>query len=136
MLGGFDYLADQDIKGSKLFLNKLKNHLPGSSLVLDVGAGIGRVSKDLLLGFFDKTSLLECTESFIKIARETLPSNRIEKLFPVTMQEFQADPEDYQKYDLIWIQWVIIYASDGSIVLHETLLIFFRISCLVLTRMC
>lgn len=34
MLGGFDYLADQDVKGSKVFLNKLKSELPGSGLVL------------------------------------------------------------------------------------------------------
>ena len=34
MLGGFDHLADQDIKGSKLFLNNIKADLPGSNLVL------------------------------------------------------------------------------------------------------
>ena len=81
---------------------------------LDVGAGIGRVSRDLLLNFFDKVSLLECTESFIEKARENIPSDRIGKIFPFTMQEFRAQEEDYGKYDLIWIQWVIIYASDGS----------------------
>jgi hypothetical protein len=34
MLGGFEHLADQDVKGSKVFLNKLKNELPGSELAL------------------------------------------------------------------------------------------------------
>lgn len=84
---------------------------------LDVGAGIGRVSKDLLLHFFDKVSLLECTESFIEKAREAIPADKIESVFPNTMQEFQARPEDYGKYDLVWIQWVIIYASDGKFIL-------------------
>lgn len=34
MLGGFDYLAEQDVKGSKMFLNKLKAELPGTRLAL------------------------------------------------------------------------------------------------------
>ena len=72
------------------------------------------MSRDLLLNFFDKVSLLECTESFIEKARENIPSDRIGKIFPFAMQEFRAQEEDYRKYDLIWIQWVIIYASDGS----------------------
>lgn len=83
-------------------------------IFLDVGAGIGRVSQDLLLHFFDKVSLLECTESFIDKARESIPADKIESIFPKTMQEFQARPEDCGKYDIVWIQWVIIYASDGK----------------------
>lgn len=83
-------------------------------LYLDVGAGIGRVSKDLLLHFFSKVSILECTEAFIEKAKESIPAESIEKIFPFTMQEFRAQEEDYGKYDLIWIQWVIIYASDGK----------------------
>jgi len=59
-------------------------------------------------------SLLECTESFIEKARENISADRIDKIFPFTMQEFRAQEEDYGKYDLIWIQWVIIYASDGN----------------------
>ena len=78
-----------------------------------MGAGIGRVSKDLLLHYFEKVSLLECTESFIEKARENIPTERIDKVFPFTMQEFKAAEEDYGKYDLIWIHGVIIYASDG-----------------------
>ena len=66
-----------------------------------------------MLHFFDKVSLLECTESFIEKAREAIPSEKIEKVFPVTMQDFKAVEEDFGKYDIIWIQWVIIYASDG-----------------------
>lgn len=30
------------------------------------------------------------------------------------MQDFRALEEDFKKYDLVWIQWVIIYASDGN----------------------
>ena len=66
-----------------------------------------------MLHFFEKVSLLECTESFIEKACENIPTERIEKIFPFTMQEFKAAEEDYGKYDLVWIQWVIIYASDG-----------------------
>lgn len=85
-----------------------------STKFLDVGAGIGRVSRDLLLNFFVKVSLLECTESFIEKARENIPTDRINKIFPFTMQDFRAQEDDIGKYDIIWIQWVIIYASDGK----------------------
>lgn len=81
---------------------------------VDVGAGIGRVSKNLLLTVFDKVSLLECTESFIEKARENIPVEKIDKIFSSTMQDFRAFEEDFEKYDLVWIQWVIIYASDGN----------------------
>lgn len=103
---------------------------------LDVGAGIGRVSRDLLLNFFDKVSLLECTESFIEKARENIPADRIDKIFPFTMQEFRAQEEDYGKYDLIWIQWVIIYASDGNEIVKGLIFInLFRGSCFLFARM-
>ena len=43
MLGGFDYLAEQDVKGSKVFLNKLKAELPGTQLVLGKLISVKRV---------------------------------------------------------------------------------------------
>lgn len=67
-----------------------------------------------MLGFFDQVSLLECTESFIQKARENIPAERIHTIYPTTMQSFKAPIDDYGRYDMIWIQWVIIYASDGK----------------------
>lgn len=67
------------------------------------------------MNFFDQVSLLECTESFIQKARESIPAERIHSIYPTTMQSFKADPQEYGCYDMIWIQWVIIYASDGNI---------------------
>jgi len=116
MLGGFGHLASKDVRSSKKFISNLKSKLPGTGLVLDVGAGIGRVSHDLLLSVFDKVSLLECTLSFIEQAKHLISSDRIGKIFPVTMQEFRAAEEDYGLYDMIWIQWVIIYANDEGLV--------------------
>lgn len=66
------------------------------------------------MNFFDQVSLLECTESFIQKARESIPAERIHSIYPTTMQSFKADPQEYGCYDMIWIQWVIIYASDGK----------------------
>ena len=60
-MGGYGFLNDQDIKFSEYFLGKLI--LKDSSLtlgnVLDCGAGIGRVSKELLSRVFKKVDLLE-----------------------------------------------------------------------------
>lgn len=74
------------------------------------------MSKDLLLHVFDKVSMLECTEAFIAKARELIPAERIESVFPVTMQDFRAEERDCGRYDMVWIQWVIIYASDEELV--------------------
>jgi protein N-terminal methyltransferase len=81
-----------------------------------VGAGIGRVSKNVLLHVFQKASLLECTPAFVEKARALIPAERLETVFPVTMQDFRASERDIGRYDLVWIQWVIIYASDEGLV--------------------
>lgn len=116
MLGGFGHLSSRDVRSSKKFISGLKPKISGTSLVLDVGAGIGRVSHDLLLTIFDKVSMLECTPSFIEQAKLLLPADRIEDIFPVTMQNFTAAEKDFGRYDMVWIQWVIIYANDEGLV--------------------
>ena len=54
MLGGFADVSSSDIKASADFINKLhfKGHIKNLNLALDCGAGIGRVSKLLLLQIF------------------------------------------------------------------------------------
>lgn len=70
MLGGFERLHQPDITASKQFLTEMKkrvgipivwlflklfqNHLPVFGTALDCGAGIGRITKHLLLPLFER----------------------------------------------------------------------------------
>lgn len=66
MLGGFAYISDTDVKGSTKFIKKLMSqHKVGSTRALDCGAGIGRVSKNLLLPLFGTVDMLEVTQQFL-----------------------------------------------------------------------
>ena len=66
MLGGYAYITKTDTDGSKRFLLDLMNaQKVGRSRVLDCGAGIGRVSKNLLLPLFDLVDLLEVNKKFL-----------------------------------------------------------------------
>lgn len=66
MLGGYAYITKTDVAGSTVFLSGLMNreHL-GRSRALDCGAGIGRVTKNLLLRLFDTVDLLEVNKKFL-----------------------------------------------------------------------
>lgn len=61
VLGGYGKLTPEDVKGSNNFLDKLKFHYPSLEFnrVADCGAGIGRVTKNLLLPRFSCVDLVE-----------------------------------------------------------------------------
>jgi protein N-terminal methyltransferase len=121
MLGGFAQISFIDLRASTDFLKsimKIKPQ-PGHARALDCGAGIGRVTKNLLITFYDKIDLLEQDEKFTKKAEEAIePFNKLGSIFNVGLQEF--DPPTAYTYDLIWVQWVLIYLKD------EDLIVFFK----------
>jgi len=118
MLGGFDYISKDDIQGSNEFLNEfLEGKLGfklGTTQALDCGAGIGRITKELLIRHFQNVDLLEQNSSFLKKAKESINSSRIRNFFCCGLQDFRAG--DTIRYDLIWIQWVTGYLSDADLV--------------------
>lgn len=75
MLGGFAYLSPIDIRDSLQFLMAIKQ-LQNDQIfhvtfrrALDCGAGIGRVTKNLLLPLFeDSVDLLEQSEKLLRAA--------------------------------------------------------------------
>lgn len=87
MLNGYSNISDIDIETSEQFLLSLYNRKkssPGRTRVLDVGAGIGRISKNLLIRYFDKVDLLEQSPIFIEEARHSLKeSKKLDKCFNV-----------------------------------------------------
>jgi len=62
VLGGFGHVSGTDVAGSRLFLEaRVKPLIPSLRFgrAVDCGAGIGRVTKHLLLPMFEKVELLE-----------------------------------------------------------------------------
>lgn len=82
---------------------------------LDCGAGIGRITKHLLLPLFEKVDMVEVVASFLEKAKEECGENaaRIERFICCGLQDFE--PES-QRYDVIWCQWVLGQLTDDDLV--------------------
>lgn len=117
VLGGFDHISDTDIKGSKSFLKQILafQNPPATKLVLDCGAGIGRVSKYLLIPHFDKVDLVEQDEKFLNTAQTFIGDDNKAKLgtlYKEGLQNFKPT----SMYDVIWCQWVLGHIKDYDLV--------------------
>ncbi|KAH8277701.1 hypothetical protein KR018_003748 [Drosophila ironensis] len=117
MLGGLGYISAIDIQGSNVFLREIR--VPGNKLALDCGAGIGRVSKNLLLPRFSRVDIVEQDTAFAEKAREYCNqadesggTGQLEEIFNVGLQKFTPS----KKYDLIWCQWVLGHLTDRDLV--------------------
>lgn len=123
VLGGFGHVSPVEIRDSAAFLKKvfagpLKDAKEGKRRLrcIDCGAGVGRVSAELLLYHFQEVDLLEPVEKLLKKAEETLsrggkwPSaHKAGRYLCQGLQEFAPEPEIY---DVVWIQWALLYLTD------------------------
>lgn len=83
MLGGFSCVTVMDISDSKLFLRKLfqmKNG-PSRGRVLDCGAGIGRITENLLCKHFEHIDLLEQDQKFLDVAKLKFQGTNVENYY-------------------------------------------------------
>lgn len=117
MLGGFGFVSQTDIKDSKMLLKQLftSKTPPDRNYALDCGAGIGRITKFLLTDLFDKVDLVEQNPIFLEQARSYM-GNKISKVtnfYPEGLQHFRPESN---KYDVIWIQWVLGHLTDNDLV--------------------
>lgn len=124
VLGGFGQVSPADIMDSRRFLVKcLSERLQeaktsGEEVVAaDCGAGIGRVSKELLLHYFNQVDVVEPSEHLLETARKNLlPTNsghRAVNFFKCGLEGFE--PEE-GRYDALWIQWALMYLTDEDAV--------------------
>ncbi|XP_023955265.1 alpha N-terminal protein methyltransferase 1 [Bicyclus anynana] len=116
VLGGFGFISDIDIDGSKLFLQSLlsSNNAPATGTALDCGAGIGRITKYLLAPTFDTVDAIEPDGKFIETIMNFVGEYKvkIDKLYQTSLQMFVPE----KKYDVIWNQWVLGYLKDKDLV--------------------
>lgn len=128
MLGGLDALHPRDVAASQRFFRSIPNP-PPRRRVLDVGAGIGRVSKYLLLPMFDTVDMLEQSLSYAQKSIAYLSdvtSGSVGRRIICGMQEFRANGVTGRDgvvsgslnhvYDVVWIQWTIIYLFDDDFI--------------------
>lgn len=109
MLGGYGHISAIDISSSRKFLQRFLREGPdrtGTSCALDCGAGIGRITKRLLLPLFAEVDMVDVTEDFLVKAKTYLgeEGKRVRNYFCCGLQDFSPEPNSY---DVIWIQWVI-----------------------------
>mmetsp|Transcript_579 Transcript_579/g.1956 ORF Transcript_579/g.1956 Transcript_579/m.1956 type:complete len:267 (+) Transcript_579:108-908(+) len=110
MLGGHGNLSNLDIETSTSFLKSLPD-MDFCGAALDVGAGIGRVSKNLLLPLFRCVDMLEADANYLKQSETYVADERLEKRICCPMEDFMPEKG---RYSVIWIQWCIIYLTDGD----------------------
>ncbi|KAL6561894.1 hypothetical protein OROGR_002901 [Orobanche gracilis] len=127
VLGGYGHVNKPDIDGSEAFLNSLlAERYPDAGrqrrlVALDCGSGIGRITKNLLIRYFNEVDLLEPVSHFLETARSNIApdilmvtnEHRAVNFFCVPLQEFTPEAE---RYDVIWVQWCIGHLSDDDFV--------------------
>lgn len=128
VLGGFANLSKRDLEGSRNFIQYLISSIrPELKLTkeendglpthaCECGAGIGRVSKGLLFPLgITQCDLVEPSPRLISAAPDYLGDEYSAKCryFCTGLQDFEPSA---QYYDIIWIQWVIIYLTDEDLI--------------------
>ena len=113
VLGGYGALTPSDTRGSNAFLDKVKEMRPELrfDIAVDAGAGIGRVTKNLLLPRFNAVHLVEQSPRLLAAAPEYIGDTTGKEIVCIVqgLQDFNPEPA---AYDVIWIQWVIGHLHD------------------------
>ncbi|CAB0032053.1 unnamed protein product [Trichogramma brassicae] len=118
MLGGFACISEIDVNASKRFLKALfqtEELDVGRDYACDCGAGIGRVTGNLLSRFFNKVDLVEQNPKFLEQAKSYLKvsKSKVGEFYPIGLQDFDPEPK---KYNVIWCQWVLGHLNDADLV--------------------
>uniref|UniRef100_A0A0L0NP17 Alpha N-terminal protein methyltransferase 1 n=1 Tax=Candidozyma auris TaxID=498019 RepID=A0A0L0NP17_CANAR len=127
VLGGFGEhtpVPKADIIGSATFLRKLQTRMecPAGSekLTIDMGAGIGRITRDFLWKVSDRCDLLEPVKPFVEQMKKELvgvaQKGKLGDIYDIGMQEWEASSEKRGKYWLVWCQWCVGQLPDEELV--------------------
>ncbi|RLN86503.1 hypothetical protein BBJ28_00003697 [Nothophytophthora sp. Chile5] len=117
VLGGFAHVSGVDIRESKRFLTHIRDSLRPKwecGAAADCGAGIGRVSKQLLLPMFQHVDLVEQSPRLLRgvslyLGADEQLRSRVRRLYCTGLQDFEPTAASY---DLIWLQWVLVHLTD------------------------
>lgn len=127
VLGGYGErtsVPKADIVGSSTFIRKLQARMPvpegEKKLTIDMGAGIGRITRDFLWKISDECDLLEPVVPFVQQMEKELESvkqrGKLGDIFSVGMQDWQPPSHKVGKYWLVWCQWCVGQLPDEELV--------------------
>ncbi|SCV03794.1 LAMI_0H11012g1_1 [Lachancea mirantina] len=122
VLGGYGEgttVPVMDVMGSNHFLRKLKSRMvPADGYTkrgVDIGAGIGRVTRDMLHKHCDVVDLVEPVAPFVAQMRNELAplQSKLGDIYEIGMQEWEPEPNTYW---LVWCQWCVGHLPDDELV--------------------
>jgi len=115
MIGDDD--GEAEALASAAFLDALLGRRPELRLsaVLDAGAGVGRVTKHVLLKRSGRVTLLEACPEWSRQSRRYLGKKRAASCEFLTGRIEEYVPRR-GAFDLVWIQWVLQYLVDSDAV--------------------
>lgn len=127
VLGGYGEqtsVPKADIVGSSTFIRKLQTRMPINNgelkLSIEIGAGIGRVTRDLLWKISDKVDLLEPVVPFVQQMATELSQVKLQgklgEIYNVGMQDWVCPEYRLGKYWLVWCQWCVGQLPDDELV--------------------
>jgi len=129
VLCGSGHMHDADIRDSRRFLTAARGSAPAlwlepsdasrATRALDVGGGVGRVSRSLLLHLCDVVDLCDGCEKFVRQAQQQLGDQarlqtrgRMDQFIHTELQSFVPTAG---RYDLVWVQWCTGHLTDGDL---------------------
>jgi protein N-terminal methyltransferase len=120
VLGGFASISNLDLEGSRIFLASIQRERPSldwsKGAGCECGAGIGRVSKGLLLPLgIQRCDLVESSARLLSEAPKYIgdPGANRCRYYCTGLQDWIPPRESYT---IIWIQWVLCYLTDSHCV--------------------
>eukprot|EP00741_Cyanophora_paradoxa_P008348 tig00001299_g8075.t1 len=118
VMAGYSHISKLDTDTTLAFTRELMKLPPGEPtqprVAIDCGAGVGRVTKGVLVHDFTEIDVLEQEARFLDKARENLKdSKRKINFIQQGMHEFAFEA---QRYDLVLIDWSAGYLTDEDLV--------------------
>ncbi|ODV71072.1 uncharacterized protein CYBJADRAFT_53019 [Cyberlindnera jadinii NRRL Y-1542] len=124
VLGGYGEqtsVPKADVVGSLTLVRKLRTRMVPpegyTKYSVDIGAGIGRVTRDFLHKVSDKIDLVEPVKPFVQQMQTELKplieQGKIGTIYDVGMQDWEPERG---KYWLVWCQWCVGHLPDDEFV--------------------
>lgn len=129
VLGGYGHLSGPDVRDSRAFLKKaygaaLTEAETGQRqlVALDCGAGVGRVTEQLLLHHCAEVDLVEPSAHLLEAAKQRLGGHAVKgvprghKAVNFYQAGIEAHDPEPGRYDIIWLQWAALYLTDDDLI--------------------
>ncbi|CAK9118284.1 unnamed protein product [Durusdinium trenchii] len=107
--------SEEDLRHSEALLQTALEGLPRPGSALDLGSGLGRVTKQLLLKVVTgRVTLVDQSAKWLKTAKAYLGEEAASRCAFIHSKLEAYEPDDM--WDLIWIQWTLQYLIDQDVV--------------------